>query len=1053
MDATDWAVRAKRIFYQVFSGLCKMVCICFLALLPSLASGENRIAYSWTKTGGSDPSSGSGEFVGGSIGGAENFDYSGPEHSIAVNFWAIDPEDEDEVNWEDLGANLAFGLREISEDGAVGTHSFGPSYFRMLRVRDFSPYYVGISCWRGCTLPNGVESLTRDGSITITTDSPDRIAGSIVYDEVVVYDNGETLTYHIEGAFDVDKGFGLLSGTRSPQPISYTYEIAGGEVVANPSEERESLPVTIRPIVPEGMEFLYWETTTEPSIYFHDQDDGTHVFNLPWNTYHALDESTGQIEEFPTGQVRIEAIFRELDPPPDPGLTITKHTPDGTTVIPGYDAGQVETIWAPAVSPDGRVFQGWAGDIAYLDDPSANSTTITMPDQSVELTAEYTEALGFDTMDMPGTYTRWDEWEGVEYKETLVFHANGEGSYTDGEISLSLTWEIDEEGILILNVEGVGELRYALIDIVDGEWHIRGDVLDDTDTWTIGDVFMYKVETTSASDEKPNLRGVLFNVVEESVIYEETNEVTVQFEVKNVSHFATESGFHIHFYLVGESSGLRVTTEREYLGYFSVSHVLVGNQSTGMQTISLTLPSEVPDAGESEQGRYRIGMVIDPKDGVTDQEDIAETDETDNANLGLGKDYDQITIGGPSILQFSDFEVVPNRTYRPEEPVFAPGRLKNVGYGEAVKIELNAVFTRTDFYDIAGVLQSWDELVEKIPAGGVHDFGVQVRVPASKDQDLINGDGFYHVNIEADYYEERSGSYKGTRASAPLLVDVPSDLVPVELTVNVFDPPPFRPGEDVPLVFSVKNIGFGTSGETVTSIWLSRDRHLSKEDDFELLPRVATPEIPWNTRHLFLFDQFVTLPGEENVIWDEPLNRYYLLLEVDALEEEPESDESNNSSWGAAAGVDVDLQPIVSSTFDSAVAEAGLTGEDALPMATPFDDNIANLLKYAFNMNLAGPDSQQLEPGGSSGLPSGELVEEGGQTYWRVEYVRRKDGQLSYVPQKSGTLEESDFAPLTGGETVSDIPEAPGWERVVIGEPCDPATEDRCFFRVEVDGM
>lgn len=145
------------------------------------------------------------------------------------------------------------------------------------------------------------------------------------------------------------------------------------------------------------------------------------------------------------------------------------------------------------------------------------------------------------------------------------------------------------------------------------------------------------------------------------------------------------------------------------------------------------------------------------------------------------------------------------------------------------------------------------------------------------------------------------------------------------------------------------------------------------------------------------------------------------------------------------------LTPKDGGSFGDAVADAGLTGDDTRPDATPFGDGVENLLKYAFNMNLAGPDRHRMTPGGSSGLPVGGLVEEGGQTYWRVEYVRRKDGSPSYAPQKSGNLEESGFAPLVGEETVADIPGEPEWERVVIDEPCDPATEDRCFFRVRIE--
>lgn len=161
-----------------------------------------------------------------------------------------------------------------------------------------------------------------------------------------------------------------------------------------------------------------------------------------------------------------------------------------------------------------------------------------------------------------------------------------------------------------------------------------------------------------------------------------------------------------------------------------------------------------------------------------------------------------------------------------------------------------------------------------------------------------------------------------------------------------------------------------------------------------------------------------------------------------------EPDEAASNAGAAYIFTDPDIS---SPTLADFTAAAGLSGDDALPMATPFSDGVPNLLKYAFNMDLAGPDSHQMTPGGSSGLPGGGLVEESGQTYWRVEYVRRKNSDLIYTPQKSSTLAQDSFVPMSGAQSVADIPGAPDWERVTIDEPCDPATEDRCFSRVRVD--
>ncbi len=134
--------------------------------------------------------------------------------------------------------------------------------------------------------------------------------------------------------------------------------------------------------------------------------------------------------------------------------------------------------------------------------------------------------------------------------------------------------------------------------------------------------------------------------------------------------------------------------------------------------------------------------------------------------------------------------------------------------------------------------------------------------------------------------------------------------------------------------------------------------------------------------------------------------------------------------------------------YNIAVADAGLIGADAYPYSTPFGDGVSNILKYAYNLNLSGPDSHAMRQGGSSGLPNGHLVKYGGQTYWRIEYVRRKGSGLIYTPQKSMTLLPGSFTPTTGAENSEDIDSE--WERITIDEPVDPTATPSFFSCVKV---
>jgi hypothetical protein len=109
---------------------------------------------------------------------------------------------------------------------------------------------------------------------------------------------------------------------------------------------------------------------------------------------------------------------------------------------------------------------------------------------------------------------------------------------------------------------------------------------------------------------------------------------------------------------------------------------------------------------------------------------------------------------------------------------------------------------------------------------------------------------------------------------------------------------------------------------------------------------------------------------------------------------------------------------------------AGLTGDDADPMAMPFSDGVENILKYAFNMTADGPDSSVLTSGtGTSGLPLITLSQTATDCEVRYEYLRRKDSGLIYEAVTTRDLETA-WEVAEGSETVETIDLE--WERVVF---------------------
>ena len=160
--------------------------------------------------------------------------------------------------------------------------------------------------------------------------------------------------------------------------------------------------------------------------------------------------------------------------------------------------------------------------------------------------------------------------------------------------------------------------------------------------------------------------------------------------------------------------------------------------------------------------------------------------------------------------------------------------------------------------------------------------------------------------------------------------------------------------------------------------------------------------------------------------------------------------QEGNASYAPAPATDQSFTVTGSTTAAAELGNwasaAGLSGPDSLPAATPFNDGVENLLKYAFNMNAAGPDVTVLTTGGSSGLPMVVVDQSGAEPVLKVAFLRRKGSGLIYTPQSSDNL--GNFQSMTGTQTVISIDAQ--WERVSVEEPAPPATAPSAFARVQV---
>ncbi len=135
--------------------------------------------------------------------------------------------------------------------------------------------------------------------------------------------------------------------------------------------------------------------------------------------------------------------------------------------------------------------------------------------------------------------------------------------------------------------------------------------------------------------------------------------------------------------------------------------------------------------------------------------------------------------------------------------------------------------------------------------------------------------------------------------------------------------------------------------------------------------------------------------------------------------------------------------------FGEWAADNGLSGDGATMTGIPFSDGVANLLKYAFNMNGSGPDLTLMTPGsGLSGLPSTGRETLGASDVLRFEFVRRLNSGLTYSPLVSTSLDSVSWTNITAVPVVQPIDAE--WERVSYEHPFDGATTSSLVGKIEV---
>jgi uncharacterized delta-60 repeat protein len=138
-------------------------------------------------------------------------------------------------------------------------------------------------------------------------------------------------------------------------------------------------------------------------------------------------------------------------------------------------------------------------------------------------------------------------------------------------------------------------------------------------------------------------------------------------------------------------------------------------------------------------------------------------------------------------------------------------------------------------------------------------------------------------------------------------------------------------------------------------------------------------------------------------------------------------------------------RPTAQDRYATAAQAAGLSGEAAAPESVPQGDGVANLHKYAFNLDMHRADGGSMPQGGVRGLPS--VLPPRADGTFRFEFLRRRNSGLVYIPQRSTRPDIASWWSTLTGIAPKIEPIDATWERLTYEVK---RNEPNFFFRVEV---
>jgi CARDB len=263
-----------------------------------------------------------------------------------------------------------------------------------------------------------------------------------------------------------------------------------------------------------------------------------------------------------------------------------------------------------------------------------------------------------------------------------------------------------------------------------------------------------------------DLAGQYFNVVPTSA--QAGNSVNLQYRIQNLGS-SVARGSTVKFYL---STDRTIGVGDYELGSASVVSLGSGG-NTGLLNKTVTIPGVGNAFWKSVgDGNYYIGMKVDANN------QIAESNENNNASTGFFKDYDSLRVGGTKVADLSGkyFDVV-------QEPLRAGNsfsvnyQIQNTGVGTAAASTTNFYLSKDN------VINTSDYFLGSAYTGSLASntstatLTQYLTLPGAGNPFWSGGDGTYHIGMITDGNNNVSETNEVNNASTGEFKDYDSLLI------------------------------------------------------------------------------------------------------------------------------------------------------------------------------------------------------------------------------------------------------------------------------------